>query len=230
MKVSGSGSSSGPIQAAGTARRAIRALIVVNTPAMRSVRRRWSTILKAEAADYVLRFAASMLKEGTWAARLLSYECVANHPEAFAALNDALIESLAAGLADWGSIDLFGVTLTGPAWREGKLSTTRVRSWARSPDRWRRRLALVSTVRLNVHGRSSDSKRTLDICSRLLKDRDPMVVKALSWALRALAKCDQDSVQHFMAANGETVPALVRREVRNQLVAGTKRGRRLWSK
>ena len=151
---------------------------------------------------------------------------VADHPEAFAALNDAVIESMAADLADWGSIDLCGVTLTGPAWREGKLSTARVRSWARSPDRWRRRLALVSTVRLNVNGRSSDAKRTLDICNRLLKDRDPMVVKSMSWALRALAKCDKESVEQFMAANAETAPALVKREVHNKLVAGTKRGQR----
>jgi 3-methyladenine DNA glycosylase AlkD len=214
-----------PIHAAAAARAAVRALGAANTAAARRVRRQWSATLRTETADYVLGFAMSMQEEESWAARLVGYELIANHGQAFAALNDKRIESMAAGLADWGSIDSFGVTLAGPAWREGRLSSTRVRAWARSPDRWRRRLALVSTVRLNAQGRG-DAQRTLDICARLLKDRDPMVVKAMSWALRALAKRDRESVQHFVAVHGEKIAALVKREVRNKLVAGTKSGKR----
>ena len=53
------------------------------------------------------------------------------------------------GLEDWGRVDLFGCTIGGQAWRNGLLSDAVVVAWSRSPDRWRRRLALVCTVPLN---------------------------------------------------------------------------------
>ncbi|HUS10646.1 MAG TPA: DNA alkylation repair protein, partial [Pyrinomonadaceae bacterium] len=64
--------------------------------------------------------------------------------------------------------------------------------WARSKNRWLRRTALVSTVPLNnkARGGRGDSERTLMICEMLLDDRDDMVIKALSWALRELSKRD----------------------------------------
>ena len=54
--------------------------------------------------------------------------------------------------------------------------------WARSPDRWLRRSALVATV-----GAKAEAARTLAVCAGLAADRDDMVVKALSWALRELS-------------------------------------------
>jgi 3-methyladenine DNA glycosylase AlkD len=76
----------------------------------------------------------------------------------------------------------------------------KIRAWTRSRDRWRRRLALVATVPLNsrARGGSGDARRTLGICRMLVGDRDPMVVKAMSWALRELAKRDPNAVEGFL--------------------------------
>lgn len=49
-----------------------------------------------------------------------------------------------------------------------------------------------------------------------------MVVKALSWALRALVERDPKAVQQFLEENGGRVAALVRREVRHKLLTGRK--------
>jgi len=100
-----------------------------------------------------------------------------------------------------------------------------IHQWAQPPDRWWRRAALVSTVPLNSRARGGrcDAKRTLQVCKQLLGDRDPMVVKALSWALRELAKRDPGSVKNFLAENGNDMPALVRREVLSKLTTGRKR-------
>ena len=49
-----------------------------------------------------------------------------------------------------------------------------------------------------------------------------MVVKALSWALRELAKRDPTVVRQFITKHGAKVPALVRREVRSKLETGRK--------
>jgi 3-methyladenine DNA glycosylase AlkD len=218
-------SSTTPQAAALSAMQSIRALPVTNTPALRKLRRQWSAALKSQAPAYVWRFAEHLLSHASWSARLVAYEVIAGHPATFETLTHLKIERMARGLADWGSIDLFGVTVSGPAWRVDRLSALKVRTWARSRDRWRRRLALVSTVPLNVASRGGrgDAARTLDICLRLLDDREPMVIKALSWALRALAKRDPAAVKKFLVRHRGRLPARVLREVRNVLEAGVKR-------
>src|SRR5207245_871630 len=99
-----------------------------------------------------------------------------------------------------------------------------VHAWSRSVDVWLRRLSLVSTVALNsrARGGTGDKARTLSVCAMLAHDRDPMVYKALSWALRELAKREPDAVQGFLADHESRLAALVRREVRNKLTRGTK--------
>ena len=84
--------------------------------------------------------------------------------------------------------------------------------------------ALVSTVPLNVKARGGrgDARRTLRICALLIDDRDEMIVKALSWAHRALIERDGDAVRQFLKENEARLPALVRREVQNKLTAGRK--------
>ena len=104
------------------------------------------------------------------------------------------------------------------------MSDGEVRAWARSPDLWWRRTALVSTVALNMKSRGGkgDSVRTLMICRLLAHDTEPMVAKGLSWALRALIPVDREGVEAFLDERGETLPALVRREVKNKLRTGKK--------
>ena len=103
-----------------------------------------------------------------------------------------------------------------------QISDQDVHRWARSPDRWWRRTALVATVGLNVKTRGGygDAPRTLAVCEMLADDRDDMVVKALSWALRVLAPHDPTAVQHFLTTNQHRLAARIEREVRNKLRTG----------
>jgi 3-methyladenine DNA glycosylase AlkD len=82
-------------------------------------------------------------------------------------------------------------------------------------------------VPLNVKARGGrgDAQRTLRVCTLLMDDRDDMIVKALSWALRALVTRDPDSVKQFLEQNQTRLPALVRREVRNKLATEERIGR-----
>ncbi|MGD2070749.1 MAG: DNA alkylation repair protein, partial [Gemmatimonadota bacterium] len=108
----------------------------------------------------------------------------------------------------------------------GRLDDGDVLAWAGSPDRWWRRAALVSTVALNKKSRggSGDPERTFPVCDALAGDRDPMVAKALSWALRELVAHDRAGVEAFLERHDRVLPALVRREVRNKLRTGRKSG------
>jgi 3-methyladenine DNA glycosylase AlkD len=152
---------------------------------------------------------------------------LASHPPAFACLTDRLAETLARGLADWGSVDLFGVTVLGQAWREGLVSDRQIAAWARSTDRWRRRLALVATVPLNTRARggTGDPRRTLRVCRLLMNDSDDMVVNAMSWALRSLATHRPTLVREFIEREDHRLHSRIKREVLNKIRTGVKSAR-----
>ena len=62
------------------------------------------------------------------------------------------------------------------------------------------------------------------ICEVLHADRDEMVVKALSWALRSLVAHDATAVRSFLAEHESTLAARVKREVGKKLATGRKSG------
>lgn len=138
-----------------------------------------------------------------WTRRFLAYEFVAYHRPAMARVSERTARELGRGIADWGAVDTFACYVAGPAWREGQIPDAAIRRWSASSDRWWRRAAVVATVALNnrARGGRGDAARTIDICTRVVADRDDMVVKALSWAPRVV------------------------REVGNKLVTGLKAGR-----
>lgn len=199
---------------------------------MRRIRRRYSQRLESASADDVRRFVRGLLRGGGWAERIVAWETIAFHPESASLVNDDFVEELSDGLEDWGSVDAFGVTLLGQAWRDGRVTDSKIGSWVRSSNRWRRRLALVATVPLNSRARGGrgDSRRTLRVCRALIDDRDDMVVKAMSWALRELAKRDPATVARFVRDEEDRLASRVRREVRNKLQTGLKIPRRTAAK
>jgi 3-methyladenine DNA glycosylase AlkD len=189
------------------------------TAAIRRVRRSFTQQIKPWPPAQVYRLADLLLYEETTAGRFLAYELIKYHAAARTSLTPARLKKLARTLDSWFAVDMFGCYLAGVAWREGYIDDALIACWARSNDRWWRRAALVCTVPLNhktQKGRG-EAARTLAVCELLLGDRDDMVVKAFSWALRELAKRDELVVARFMERHGDAVAPRVRREVRNKL-------------
>lgn len=203
----------------------LRKLSVTTTAAVRAVRRRYSKALIDAPAETVVAAAGALLVDRNWPERLIGSELLVARRDAMRHVNGTLVDRWADGLADWGSIDMYGVTVAGVAWREARISDSRVMRWAHSPDRWHRRLALVATVPLNSRARGGlgETARTLRVCRTLVDDRDDMVVKALSWALRELSKRDPDGVARFIREEDSRLAACVRREVKAKLETGRKR-------
>ena len=150
------------------------------------------------------------------------------HKETFLTLGEEEIEEFGQGINSWGKVDSFARRLSGPAWLKGQIQDSLIHKWARSEDRWCRRAALVSTVALNVrsHGGYGDVARTLEVCRMLVNDRDDMVVKAMSWALRELVVHDSGAVRQFLSEHEDDLAARVKREVRNKLRTGLKNPKR----
>ncbi|MCK4672025.1 MAG: DNA alkylation repair protein [Candidatus Aegiribacteria sp.] len=194
----------------------------LRTAGMRKLRRKYSKKLIDKDAKYVLEVAHSILSSGKH--RWIAYELIHDHPDAFHSLDRRSLEALGRGINSWSSVDCFSRTLSGPAWRDGLISEDTIRDWALSADRWWRRAALVSTVALNMRsfGGKGDAGNTLAICGMLVADHDDMVVKALSWALRALIVHDPAKVEGFLCAYDYVLAARIKREVRNKLETGLK--------
>ena len=203
----------------------IQALPVQNTPNQRGVRREYSRKLKQATADFILDLARELFRN--YGRRWLACELIRNHKYAFQNIGEKELEEFGHGINSWGSVDVFAGILAGPAWLNGQVSDKLIRKWACSEDRWWRRASLVSTVALNVrsHGGRGDVSRTLEICRLLIDDHDDMVVKAMSWALRALVVHNPDAVYRFLSEYEDVLAARVKREVRNKLTTGLKNPR-----
>jgi 3-methyladenine DNA glycosylase AlkD len=204
----------------------IQALPKPNTPNVRVIRRRYSQQLKTASPEFVLDLARELLTHDAY--RWVAYELIHYHKEAFRNLDEADLKELGHGMDSWGAVDAFARVLSGPVWLNGGVSDGVIHRWARSDDYWWRRAALVSTVALNTrsHGGHGDVPRTLTVCRLLVDDHEDMVVKAMSWALRALVPHDPDSVEAFLEEHDDVLAARVKREVRHKLTTGLKTPRR----
>jgi len=169
------------------------------TEAIRKVRRKFSHRLAEAPARLIVALALQLVRHAA-VPRFVAYELILYHHQALRSLKAKSLEDLGAGNKTWEEVDAFACYLAGPAWRERQVSDGLIRRWASSGDRWWRRTAVVSTVALNnkARGGRGDTARTLMICKMLVADRDDMVVKALSWALRELSKRDPKSVGTFL--------------------------------
>lgn len=196
---------------------------------LRRVRREISAQLRTVEPQLLNAVALRLIEEAELP-RWFVYELLNHRPDAIAELSAEDVEALGEGISSWDAVDVFACYVSGPAWREGSISRATIKQWAQSEDRWWRRAALVSTVPLNntARGGRGDTKQTLFACDLLRHDRDDMVVKALSWALRELAKKDPAAVAEYVQKRAAELPARVLREVGNKLDTGVKnpRGRR----
>jgi 3-methyladenine DNA glycosylase AlkD len=207
-------------------KRQLAALPDSSTPHVRQLRRHYSRLLASTSASNVLGIAEALLDQPiSHTRRFVAYELIASHRAARSAVDADHLERLADGMADWGAVDTFSCLLAGPAWRAGLVSDEVIATWALSPSRWWRRAALVSTTTLHARGASFDAQRTLRIATLLASDRDDMVVKAMSWALRDLSKRDPEAVRGFLAQH-QLAPRVVR-EVTSKLTTGLKTARRV---
>jgi 3-methyladenine DNA glycosylase AlkD len=194
---------------------------------VRALRRGFSKRIAKAAPELVIKLATRLVDRPDFLFRFVGYELVQHHKRARLSLDERKLERLGKGIDTWFAVDTFASYLAGPSWREDQVSDLVIKRWAGSQDRWWRRAALVSTVPLNnkARGGSGDTAKTVMICAMLVADRDDMVVKALSWALRELSKRDPESVRKFLKEHEGALAPRVVREVSSKLQTGLKNPR-----
>jgi len=200
----------------------IRSLEKPIVPNLRAIRLDYSKKLSESDGEFVLEVARRLneLPDHSW----VGLELVRYHEPALNLIRKEHLEEFGRCINSWGTVDAFAGFLAGPAWLRGQVSDELIFSWARSENRWWRRAALVCTIVLNSpsEGGKGDTPRTMTICEILADDRDDMVVKALSWALRRLLPHDEEAVRRFLEQYESRLAARVKREVRNKMETGVK--------
>lgn len=201
----------------------IDALPKRDTPHLRALRKVWSRALTGEPGLQVVAVAEALEavspQEGKWVA----YELISHHKGALDAVSLLLVERFAEHAASWYAVDALGTVLTGPLWANGRLPDATVAAWSQSDERWLKRLSLTTSVGRNAT--RPDPAKTFELCLRLADDRDDMVEKAVSWALRFLSQRDKAAVAAFMASEGARFRPRVKREVSHKLATGLKASR-----
>ena len=210
----------------------VKNLPVAAVPTIRPIRRGLSRQVAGASPETVLAVALAIVERSLRVdepdLRWVGYEIAHYHRPTLSSLDLERLEQLGRGLDSWDSVDVFSLYLSGPSWRNGQIGDADVHRWARSDDRWWRRVALVSTVALNLKARggTGDVDRTLAVCRMLAADGEDMVVKALSWALRTVLTYDRSAVEDFLAEYDYCLGSRVKREVGTKLRTGRKTARR----
>jgi 3-methyladenine DNA glycosylase AlkD len=165
-----------------------------------------------------------LIDEDVFELQQIAFEYLQTEKNLYKSLTEGYIESIEKNLDNWLSVDYFGAIVVGCAWRENLITKEKVKRYLSSDDFWIRRIAIVATVSLNqkARGGHGDSKRTLEICRLVINDHQDMIIKALSWALRELAKIDKESVIGFINEYKASLHKKALREVNNKLETGLK--------
>ncbi|MFO7671877.1 MAG: DNA alkylation repair protein [Bacteroidales bacterium] len=156
--------------------------------------------------------------------QVIAYEMIGRDRMLLNALHEEDLAALWRNLDNWASVDHFAVGIYGVLWGKGVVRDHHIGNLLRSENFWDRRVALVSTVALNLKSRGGkgDSPRTLWVCERVVDERHPMIWKALSWALRELSKRDPDAVWDFLEKYESRMSKQAVREITHKLEFGTK--------
>lgn len=154
----------------------------------------------------------------------LAFEMIGRDRKLLGALEYRDLAALGRNLDNWASVDHYSVGIFGVLWRMGVVTNAHIDKLLDSDNFWDRRVAVVSTVALNLKSRggTGDTPRTLAVCERVVDDHHDMIQKALSWALRELSKRDRDAVYSFLEKHENRLANRVLREVNHKLEFGTK--------
>jgi len=107
-------------------------------------------------------------------------------------------------VSNWGSCDSLCGGVIGAFLLDHPQFLPRLRTWARSKNRWERRAAAVAHIVSNKEGRAFDE--AYRVAEILLLDEDDMVQKGYGWMLKEMANLKPREVFQFVMKRRGVMP------------------------
>jgi 3-methyladenine DNA glycosylase AlkD len=156
--------------------------------------------------DAAMAFAAALVTDRHLEVKSVGIEVVARYRRDF---TPRLLRDWKRWLAEnhsanWATTDAICGLLVGPLLVRHPPQAARMRGWARDRNLWVRRAAIVGLIPLARRGESLDL--VYEVARRLHRDREDLIQKAVGWALREAGKTDMARLEHYLRANGPSIP------------------------
>lgn len=173
--------------------------------------------------DDVHAIAERLWREGVLEERVLAVFIVAKFIRRIGPDDWSRVERWAASLSNWAETDGLSVYVVGPLLERYPELIPQLTSWTDSAVRCQRRAAAVALVPLARRGLQHDAAYA--VCERLAEDRDDLVVKAVGWLLKEVARTAPQAVADYLLSRGdrfsrtsvriacEKMPAVLRKQV-----------------
>ncbi len=191
----------------------------VRAPEYRQLARECDCIPDGKWAAYT----EAICKQPVYELRILAHLIAARHKREFMPGHWPLFQKWLGRCRGWALTDSLCCEVIGHCIVKFPALAAKTRFWVRSTSLWTRRASLVSFC---VPLRAGFSPRIVFANTEaLLADRDPMIVKAISWVLRESAKMHPNELSQFMREHESAIASQVLREVRTKIRTGTKSGR-----
>jgi 3-methyladenine DNA glycosylase AlkD len=116
----------------------------------------------------------------------------------------------------WAYVDGLAVHTIGPVLARTPNTATWLRDWARDPDFWVRRTALLAPLEDLRRGRG-DFALWSDLAVPMLSEKEFFIRKAIGWVLRESAPTRPDEVRAFVDGHAAVMAGLTRREAEKGL-------------
>jgi 3-methyladenine DNA glycosylase AlkD len=133
------------------------------------------------------------------------------HPGLLGARDAALLERLLRESRTWALLDSLAASVVGPFLERFPQAAARLDRWAKDPDFWMRRAALLVHLVPLREGRG-DFARFARLADPMLEDREFFVRKAIGWVLRDASRADPARVSAWLLPRAHRAAGLTVRE------------------
>ncbi len=173
--------------------------------AYRRIGREHFALVKKRGKKEIFALCEELLKSGYVEAAIIAYEWAYNLHASFEEADFAVFERwLSASVSNWAECDTLCNHAVGSFVDAFPAYVKRLKSWAASDNRWKRRAAAVTLILPARHGRFL--KDVFDIAGILLEDRDDLVQKGYGWMLKEASKLHPQEVFEYVMKNRNVMP------------------------
>src|SRR5262245_20310825 len=186
-------------------------ILGVTVPAVRDL----AATLRSEQAGLSLGDACALLdalcRDGIREEILFGIFLLGSYGKKVASLDWSRLSAWIEALDNWETCDQLASNVGGPVVAARLSYVDHLIALAHSGNRWKRRFAVAVASELNHRGRSHPEE-TFRICRLLLADPEPMVWKAVGWAIREASKKDEAAAVAFLLEHRQSIPTKILRE------------------